>query len=128
MATKPTPTKSDFCRSFEWKRTTKIKWLDSSGMIELPGDRLARIELSGPSGHYSQFIVSIISKTAGLIDSKTFMFFDYLDITKRKDARADWKPNGFYVVGHCGMVWYIAEPTTTKPLTIAIEHYVDMYR
>lgn len=136
MAAKTKNTKVDFCRSFEWKRDTKIDWYDTVGFIALSGDRVAKVELGTAGGHgdYSRFYVTIINKQTGIIDSKVFTFNDHLDILQRADGRADPKgqhyypATGYYVVPHCGMDWYIAKPKTTKSLTSAIERYVDMFR
>ena len=49
-----------------------FRWFDRVGVLELDGDRLARIELRAPVivGSYSRVEVKIVSKRAGVIDSE----------------------------------------------------------
>ncbi len=114
-----------FCRSLEWQR--EIKWFDRVGYIQLDVDRRIKIELtSGTSEQFSRFTVSLISKTKGPLDAKTFRFQDYLDAEKRKDDRPD-HTGEFYVYPNSGWEWYIAIPASTRPLCAAIEEWITLY-
>lgn len=126
--------KARFCDSLEWEMP--IEWLDLVGLHKLDDGRLARIELEtrGTSGNYPGFLVTVINKREGVVDSKYFRFDDYLprDMDERQDNRHDYPIAAdnlcFHVVAGCGFHWYIAVPLHTRPFCRAIEGYLEMFR
>jgi hypothetical protein len=131
QATRSTPkTPGEFIqRRLAW--TAEFRWFDKVGMLQLDEDRFARSELCAPVvvGSYSRVEVKIVSKRAGVIDSKSFSFGDYLPDTPA--ARADSRPDyhaGYYAwhyQGECD--WYIGVPNDTRPLTQAVEDYIGLF-
>lgn len=126
--------KEEFCRSFEWN--IDIKWFDLVGYTPIDESRRAKIELSdrGYHGHFDKFIVSILDKNEGVVDTKVFRFNDYLDNNKREDNRKDYPIRGndtFHAWRDRGdwykMEWYIAIPQTTRPLCEEIEKYIKIF-
>lgn len=123
--------KTKFCASLPWEED--ITWLDLTGIIVMDEDRRAKVELStrGVCGEYPGFLVTVLSKRTGTIDSKFFRFDDYLDRkADRADGRKDYplgKNTCFHVVSHCGWDWYIAKPRDARPFTEAVESYVGAF-
>jgi len=131
--------KTAFCKSLEWQ--IKIEWLDKTGFYKLKDGRVVRIEpeTHGTSGEYPGFLVTILNPKEGKVDSKFFLFDDYLDPTSkgRKDGRANddstsspypvGKNTCYHVIAHTGWKWYIAEPKTTRPFCEAVEQYVEIF-
>lgn len=126
-----------FCRRILEQSTHGITWLGMDGYVQLDDDRRAHVVLATDNpyaryptaGDYTSIVVSIVSKTRGLIQRKVFVFDDYLH--ERKDDRTDYPIAGnttFQVVDHCGWDWYIAVPTSTTPLVQAIDTFLDMFR
>jgi hypothetical protein len=126
----------EFCRSFDWILDWKKIWkYDRTGIYQIDGARLAKVELStyGTAGQYEGFRVTVINKVTGKVDEKFFRFDDYLDpsLDARTDGRKDYPIGGnrcFEVVYHCGWDWYIARPRTTRPFCQAVESYVESFR
>lgn len=125
--------KAYFCRSLEWK--DKISWYDLTGIRNYGNGIIAKIEFStlGTVGTYPGFLVTIIDKQIGIVDSKFFEFDDYLDSkSNRADARKDY-PDGrgccFHVwtQNKTDWKWYIAIPKTTRPFCEAIEAYISNF-
>lgn len=120
-------TKSEFCRSFEWK--IDIKWLDLTGMSPIDPGRHARIEMSDRYNDetYDSFVVSIINKATGLIDKKRFLFNDYLEADSDSDADATREPE-FSANKWSGWGWHKYVPKSTRPICAAIENYIATFR
>jgi hypothetical protein len=126
-------TKDGFCRSLGWG--IDIRWFDLAGLHRLDGERSAKVELAtrGTSGQYEGFLVTVLNKREGKVDSKFFAFDDYLgrSLKSRTDGREDY-PLGdnvcFHVSSHCGWCWYIAEPKSARPFTEAVEAYLEAFR
>lgn len=121
----------------EW--VTPIQWFGAAGYIDLDGTRRAKVELSTVDwrgvetpGYYPSLVVTILDVTIpGSIDQHMFPFDQYL--SERSDNRPDWNPSPkvplFRVSSWaCGWNWYVAEPRTTRPLTEAIERYIEVFR
>lgn len=123
--------KTAFCKSLDWQ--IKIEWLDKTGFYKLKDGRVARIEpeTHGTSGEYPGFLVTILNPKEGKVDSKFFLFDDYLDRANRKDTGKNPYPIGkntcYHVIAHTGWNWYIAEPKTTRPFCAAVEAYVEVF-
>lgn len=125
--------KAAFCRSLDWD--VEIEWFDKVGLHRLDGDRVARIELATRGTHeqFPGFLVTVLNKREGKVDSKYFRFDDYMSgkLEDREDARKDHPYGGnmcYYVSGGCGYDWYIARPLETRPFCAAIEAYLEMFR
>ncbi len=124
-----------FAQSLDW--TLPITWLGRAGYHLLDADVRARLELAQVNpdhapqpGVYDGLRATIVSRTLGEIDRNRFVFDDYL--AERADDRADWQPHppapSFQVRSRVGWHWYIAVPATTRPLTHAVEAWIDLYR
>lgn len=125
-------TKTDFCKSLEWRR--EITWTGLTGLTKLDDERLAKIELATRSrgGEYPGFLVTILNKTEGKVDSTYFRFDDHLDGTleSRTDGRKDYpmgKNKTYHVASSCGWDWYIATPKSTRLFCEAIEGYIGAF-
>ncbi len=125
--------KASFCRSFEWIYGSDITWLDKTGIERLPDGRVVRYELEthGCQGTYVGFLVTILNPREGKIDSKMFLFDDYMNIrSNRSDDRLKGPHayhDGFVVISNLGWRWYIAEPKTTRPFCEAVRAYVEAF-
>jgi hypothetical protein len=106
-----------------------INWYDKKGVIQLPDRKVAEILIDAPHvcGDYTCYIVKIVNKDAGEITRSTFHFKTYLK--KRFDLRPDYKSDGFKIVEHCGINWYIAIPDDKeiRNMANAIFHYIAEY-
>jgi hypothetical protein len=130
----PANHKARFCAGLPWG--IQIDWFDLSGAHSLGPDRLAIIELAthATHGHYPGMRVRITSRTKGEIDSKYFLFDDYLDKSRegRADDREDYpesqRAGCFMVIDHVGWHWYIAQPRTATPFCRAIERWIEHWR
>jgi hypothetical protein len=133
---KPCNAQERFCSGLGW--SLPLQWFDRIGIVQLDPGRVARVELAtlGTANHYPGFDVSIVHKQSGLVDSKYFMFDDYLPGDQRSDERPDYpnRPNareraGFHVLGSSRdpWRWYIAVPSDTRPFTKAVEAYIGAF-
>lgn len=108
-----------------------FSWYDLVGLATLTKDLVARLEVVevGTQNHYPALRLKIVSKVHGEIDSKLFIFNDYLSpaMVNRSDTRED-RPGNFYAWCHGGhgsdFDWYIATPKTLEPLLTAIREYI----
>jgi len=125
-------TKDGFCKSLDWG--IPIRWFDLTGIHDLDEERRVKIKLAthGVQGSYPGFLVTILDKRVGEIDSKYFEFDDYLDqaLSARTDGREDY-PHGrncrCYEVS-ASWRFYIATPRATRPFCEAVEAYVESFR
>lgn len=126
-------TKTEFCSGFAWPHLPSLTWFDKTGFARLGDGLIARVELyegSGVSGHYTGMLVRILNRKEGEVDRKFFLFDDYLPLGGRKDTRADYLGSDghtFKVLSHIGWSWYIAVPTSTRPLCEAIAKYIEVF-
>ena len=125
--------KTWFCRKLPW--AIEIDWFDLTGTHPLDDNRYALVELSegGTCGTYPGVRVMIVSKTAGQINSKYFLFDDYLskDLRDREDGCTNYPLSTntcFHVLAHCGWNWYIAVPRSARPFCEAVERWIDHWR
>jgi len=125
--------KTAFCSSLDWH--IPIRWFDKSGIHQLGDGFLARIELetSGMSGHFQGFLVTILNKREGKIDSKYFRFDDYMSskLEDREDNRDNYPTNKnlcYEVNASCGFDWYIARPAETRSFCGAIEAFLEAFQ
>lgn len=122
----------EFNKNFFRKYTDKTNHFDRKIVVKLNKILNATItlEIKNTSGHYAGYLVKIIHKTNGVIDSKFFHFDDYL--TKRVDNRSDYK-NGFVIIESCCKQsfakWYIAVPNDEEILKMAetIWSYIELW-
>lgn len=101
------------------------KWDGKDAVLQMPNGRVARIQLDtyGTQNRYERLTVTIVSKVAGKIDSKDFLFSEYL--SKRKDDRPDHKGH-FHAWQNNGKVdWYIAVPADLENLLEAVRRYIE---
>jgi len=124
-------TRRDFCaKTFRLSAAREIQWFDTTGLVQLPKRRVAKLEVSesGHHDHYDTLVVTITSKDSGVIDRKSFKFNDYLK--SRSDTRNDVETN-FYVWagGHGGgkFEWYIATPKIMEELMLHVEAYLKAW-
>jgi hypothetical protein len=85
-----------------------ITWYNRKGVFKL------NEETNGVQKTYKGYLVSIIHKANGKIDSEYFDFDAYMSKDNRIDDRSDYK-GGFSIIEHCctreGIPsWYIAKP------------------
>ena len=124
----------DFLKQLDFK--IPIKWTDRTGTCLIGDGKHAKLELDtyGTHRHYPGMRVSIMHKRNGKLDTRYFLFDNYLDITDkgRKDNRQGDYPLGrnrcFEVIQHCGWGWYIALPKTTRPFCQTLEGWIDEWR
>ncbi|GIK40461.1 MAG: hypothetical protein BroJett011_42940 [Chloroflexota bacterium] len=118
-----------FVQSMEWR--IPIQWFGIQGIHILDNDRVVTITLVARRvvDNYEGFQVEIVSKTVGTIAHYYFSFNIFLSPDQRIDKRDDYK-GGFYVSPGINndWRWYIAIPTSTRPLTQAIEQWIDLFR
>lgn len=119
--------RQDFCKKTFRMKGFDIQWSDVVGLVQLPGRRVAKLELSdaGYASHYMKLIVSIVHKDSGAIDRKDFQIDDYLKT--RADTRKE--ETRFYVWGDRGLSfgWYICEPKDMSELMAPIEAYIKAW-
>jgi len=112
-------------------------------IIRLDDERRAVIELTtsvhagfSTSDHWTGVDVSIVSKTAGKIESKLFLFDDVLPtgLAHRTDGRSDY-PLGsnrcFELIGYARRGaddWYIAHPANPSMFSATVMRWVDLWR
>lgn len=118
--------KENFCRSFDWE--IDIGWFDLTGYSPIDKNRRAKIELDSVriSGQYQAFRVTILDKNDGPVDKKTFLFTDYLGSEKTHTSPV--RGEEYKVVSHCGWVWHIVTPKSTRPICEAIEKYIGVFK
>lgn len=125
----------DFCEGLPWtcnSVTTGIEWHGRKGVLcrDAVNVTLALVT-SGTSGTYTGFLVRIVHKERGELDSCYFDFDVHLDPEKRSDDRYDYPHHGrdrcYCVIEHTGADWYVAVPTTVEPLCRAIAEYVAQW-
>ena len=123
-------TRQDFCtKTFKLSKSREIQWFDTTGIVQLPGRRIAKLEVvdEGHHDHLTALVVTIAHKDTGVIDRKTFNFNDYLKT--RSDTRKDVETN-FYIwsEGRGGSFdWYISTPKDLGELTYPIEAYIQAW-
>jgi hypothetical protein len=129
--------------------STIITWYDKKGIIQLGNcavdslglptwqhdetlvvrKKVAEILIDAPHvcGEYTCYVVKIVNKDTGEIARNTFHFKTYLK--KRFDTRSDYKSDGFKIVEHCGINWYIAIPDDkeVRIMANAILKYIAEY-
>lgn len=107
----------------------KIKWFDKKGILKIKPGLLAEINLDTCDVHdeYGKYTVTIINTKLGQIATVDFKFKSYL--TTRIDNRHDYKCDGFKIVGHCGIDWYIAipDPKEIENMVEIILEYISYY-
>lgn len=115
--------------SFAWANPAAITWLDKSGYVTLDADRRAIITITTRDtvDTYVGFDVAIVSKTRGNLDSHFFHFDDYLDIKAADQSNPQHLAKTFSVIKYIGWHWYLATPSSTAPLTGAIEQYIALF-
>ena len=118
-----------FLKSFAWSTPDTITWLDKSGYIAIDADRRAIITITTRStvDHYVGFDVAIVSKTRGKLDCHFFHFDDYLDIKAAGQSNPQHVAKTFSVITYIGWEWHLATPSSTMPLTDAIEQYIALF-
>ena len=89
-----------------------IKWFGAKGILKINNDVNAEViaSSSGTADHFTQYVVRIISKTAGELSQNAFPFKDYLVLKPGSRQNS----NGFEVIGYCckeNIEWYIQIPT-----------------
>ncbi|WP_209124496.1 hypothetical protein [Alkalihalobacillus sp. BA299] len=113
-----------------------ISWYNRKGVYKLDDEINVTIELvtNGVHKTYKGYLVSIIHKTNGKIDSEYFDFDAYMSIENRIDDRSDY-PGGFSIVQHvCAREgipkWYIAKPHNEdiNYMGNMIFHYIERWR
>lgn len=123
--------KAKFCASLPWWRGD-IGWLDTVGLLPVREGVLARIELCthGVQHEYPGFLVKIVGRK-GMLDSKYFLFDDFIDPKEREDGRPDY-PEGknacYKVISYCGWKWYVAVPKDVRPFCEAVRAYVEAFK
>lgn len=100
--------------NFDFFLSDGIKWYNRKGVLSLNQETNATIELVSNGVHktYKGYLVSIIHKENGKIDSEYFDFDAYMSQDNRIDERMDYK-GGFSIhESTCEGYprWYIAEP------------------
>lgn len=122
--------KQKFMESLGWSK--KWIWFDLTGYSPMSVGRTARVDLTDAGidsyhGHYRALRVQIVNQQLGVVDSKVFLFSDYL-----RPARIQPHPNAMShdqleVIGRVIWDWYILVPESTKPLVEAVEAWVDLH-
>jgi len=120
--------KIDFMRSgFDWSAVKALglptEMVGDDLYVQLDDVRRAVVSLAEGrvSGTFDRLSVKIVSKTHGKLDTKSFTFGAYLPGSDKVD-------NGYRIIAHTGWSWYIARPTTTRPLIEAVAAYVRMFK
>jgi hypothetical protein len=113
------------------------EWLDTTGLVRMLKDRVARIQVTdayASSGHFNAIDVKIVHKTNGVIDSKTFRFRDYITEATVSEAVGRASPldrvDPFYIwADRENFEWYMATPTKEglRNLMSAIDLYLNTF-
>lgn len=124
-----TATFTDFNIVFFKGTQANIKWYEKKGILKIRPKLLAEIKLdiTGISGQYEKYQVTIIHTDKGQIATAEFLFKSYL--TSRNDSRTDYTGD-FKVIEHCGPEWYIAIPNNieTKHMVEKMLDYIDNFK
>jgi len=126
MPDEPKPTKTDFCRSFDW--SINIHWSGLVGMHQFVGDRVVKIQLvtRATHEHYEGFRVTILNKNEGPIDTTVFWFSDHLERDLEKSS--DDHRHRFEVISYVGWKWaYGAAPKSLRPFCEAVEYHLNFF-
>lgn len=127
----------NYCEfNFDFFLSDDIKWYSRKGIFSLNHETNATIELVSNGVHktYKGYLVSIIHKENGKIDSEYFDFDAYLSQGNRIDQRLDFT-GGFSIVEHtCERDgrpnWYIVipHPDDIAYMRNMIFHYINHWR